>query len=294
MRLMLGLTALCLLAVLATASVAQDDALGTPNLKSPNALAKNDFRTTIDWRYWDGSNDTFTGTAEYGLLNKLTIGAGYVDFDNAGVPPILGAVRASDLSGPAVWAKWVGRPVDPTIPQWGWSIVPGVEILDMQGTNTAIGASAGDTETVFTLEVPIGIPDGSVLWMIDPKLAVFPGTAPVTGPIGIGLPASVDSFGTVVGLGLGVTAPLGPGKNWKVYGDVTPILCGDNAIDNTTNTPTIQLPWTLGVRRHVNLASNSCVVDAFLTNCSGGTTATSLIATPDGSVGYGVRASVTW
>jgi hypothetical protein len=293
MRLMLGLTALCLLVVLATAAVAQDAALGTPNLKSPNALTKSDFRATIDWRYWDGSNDTLTGTVEYGLMEKLSLGAGYVDFANEGVAPIGGAVRASDLSGPAVWAKWVGRPVDAENDQWGWSIVPGVEILDIEGTNTAIGASAGDTETVFTLEVPIGIPDGDVLWMVDPKLAVFPDTEPVTGPIGIGLPATVDSFGTVVGLGLGVVAPIGTGGHWHVYGDVTPILTGDNSIDPATNGLTIQLPWTAGFRRSVGLGKES-YVDVFATNCSGGTTASSLIATPDGTVGYGVRASVTW
>jgi len=293
MRLMLGLTALCLLVVLATVGVAQDAALGTPNLKSPNALPNSDFRATIDWRYWDGSNDTFTGAVEYGLSDRLNLGAAYVSFSNAGEPLIGGALRASDLQGPAVWLKWVGRPVDAEKGQWGWSVVPGIEILDMQGTNTAIGASAGDTETVFTLEAPVGIPDGDVLWMIDPKLAVFPDTAPVTGPPGVQLPAAIDSFGTVVGLGLGVVAPIGTGGNWHVYGDVTPILTGDNAIDAATNTPSIQLPWTAGFRRHLDLAKDT-YVDVFVTNCSGGTTASSLIATPDRSVGFGARASFTW
>jgi len=290
---MLGLTALCLLVVLAAGVAAQDAALGTPNLKSPNALANDDFRATIDGRDWDGSNDTITGTVEYGLSDRLNLGVGYVDFANEGEALIAGALRASDLSGPAVWAKWVGRPVDAENDRWGWSVVPGLEILDIQGTNTVIGASAGDTETVFTLEVPIGIPDGDVLWIVNPKLAVFPDTEPVTGPIGIALPAAVDSFGTVVGLGLGVVAPIGTGGNWHVYGDVTPILTGDNSIDDVTNTPGIQLPWTVGFRRHVDVAKDS-YVDLFVTNCAGGTTASSLIATPDRSVGYGVRASVTW
>lgn len=293
MRLTLGLTALGLLVVLAATAVAQDAALGTPNLKSPNTLADDDFRATIDWRYWDGSNDTFTGTVEYGLSDRLSLGVGYVTFANAGEAPIAGAVRASDLDGPAVWAKWVGRPVDTENGKWGWSVVPGLEILDIEGTNTAIGASAGDTETVFTLEVPIGIPDGDVLWMVNPKMAVFPDTEPVTGPIGITLPAEVDSFGTVVGLGLGVVAPIGTKGKWHVYGDVTPILAGDNSIDDATNTPGIQLPWTAGFRRSVDWGKDS-YVDVFVTNCAGGTTASSLIATPDRSVGYGIRASFTW
>jgi hypothetical protein len=283
---------ICALGVLAVGAVsAQDAALGTPNLKSPNAVGDSDFRAAIDWRYWDGSNDTFTGSVEYGLTDRLDLGAAYVSFDNVGEAPLGSAVRASSLKGPAIWVKYVGREVEDN--QWGWSVVPGVEFLDMQGTNTVTGASAGDDESVFTLEVPIGIPDGDVLWMISPKLAAFPDTAPVTGPIGISLPAEIDSFGTVVGLGLGVVAPIGTGGHWHVYGDVTPILAGDNSIDPATNGLTAQLPWTAGFRRQVDVAEDA-YVDLFVTNCSGGTTATSLIAAPDRSVGWGVRASLTW
>ncbi len=283
---------ICALGVLTVGAVsAQDAALGTPNLKSPNAVGDSDFRATIDWRYWDGSNDTLTASVEYGLTDRLDLGAAYVTFDNAGEDPLGGVVRASDLSGPAVWVKYVGREVEGN--RWGWSVVPGVEFLDMEGTNTATGMSAGDQETVFTLEVPIGIPDGDVLWLVDPKLAVFPDTAPVSGPVGVPLPAEIDSFGTVVGLGLGVVAPIGTGGHWKVYGDVTPILAGDNSLDDATNDLTIQLPWTVGVRRQTHLAEDS-YVDLFVTNCAGGTTATSLIAAPNQSVGWGARASFVW
>jgi hypothetical protein len=273
------------------AAVAQDAALGTPNLESPNALGDGELRTTIDWRYWDGSNDTFSFLAEYGLTDRIDLGAGYVTFDNLGEPPIAGALRASDLSGPAVWARYVGRRVDGN--SWGWSVVPGVEFLDMEGANTAAGASAGDEETVFTLEVPIGIPDGDVLWIVDPKLAVFPDTAPVSGPGGYSLPAYIDTFGTVVGLGLGVVAPISENEKWSVFGDVTPILTGENSIDPDTNDLTVQLPFTVGLRRQLGIAERSHV-EVFVTNCAGATTATSLIAAPDQSIGWGARASFVW
>jgi hypothetical protein len=268
---------LCVLSVLAVGAVpAQDCGLGTPSLKSPNALGDEDFRATVDWRWWDGSNDTFAFLAEYGVTDRLDLGAGYVTFDNLGEPPIAGALRASDLHGPAVWLKYVGREVEGN--RWGWSVAPGVEFLTMEGTNTAIGATAGGDETVFSLEVPIGIPDGDVLWMVTPKLATFPDTAPVTGPIGIQLPAEIDSFGTVVGLGLGVVAPIGT---------------GDNSIDPDTNDPTVQLLFGAGARRALHVADES-YLDLFVTNASGPTTATSLIAAPDQSVGFGARVSVCW
>ena len=289
MRHVVFVLALCVLAVGAVS--AQDAAPGTPNQKSPNALGDSDFRATIDWRYWDGGNDTFSFLAEYGLTDRLDIGAAYVTFDNLGDPPIAGAWRASELSGPAIWVKYVGREVEGN--RWGWSVAPGVEFLDMQGTNPSIGASAGDQETVFTLEVPIGIPDGDVLWLVNPKLADFPDSAPVSGPIGVPLPASIDSFGTVVGLGLGIVAPISENEKWSIYGDVTPILSGDNSIDKDTNDLTAQLPFTVGVRKQLNVAEES-YLDLFVTNCSGATTATSLIAAPDQSIGWGARASFTW
>ncbi|MBM3497336.1 MAG: hypothetical protein FJX74_01575 [Armatimonadetes bacterium] len=289
MRHVVLVLALCALA--AGVASSQDAALGIPNQKSPNALGDGDIRATIDWRYWDGGNDTFSFLGEYGLTDRLDIGVAYVTFDNAGEPPIAGALRASDLSGPAVWVKYVGREVEGN--SWGWTVVPGVEFLDMEGTNTAIGASAGDQETVFTLEVPIGIPDGDILWLVNPKLAAFPDTAPVRGPVGVQLPATIDSFGTIVGLGLGVIAPISENEKWTVYGDVTPILAGDNSIDDSTNGLAVQLPFTAGVRRQLGWGAESSL-DVFVTNCAGATTATSLIAAPDRSVGWGVRASATW
>jgi hypothetical protein len=290
-RSVLGPLALCLLVAAIGAVAAQDGGVVTPNLKSPNAIADNDFRFSIDWRYWNGGNDTFTALGEYGITDRLSVGVNYVTFDNLGKPPIAGALRASSLEGPGGWLKYVGREAEGNT--FGWAVVPGVEYLDLNGTNTALGTSAGGKETVFTLEVPIGIPDGDALWTIDPKLAVFPDTEPVTGPDRVAQLAEVDSFGTVLGLGLGVVAPLGPGGNWWVYGDVTPILSGDNSIGKATNALTIQLPWTFGVRRQVDLGEE-CYVDLFATNASGGTTATSLIAAPDRSVGFGARASILW
>jgi hypothetical protein len=288
---MLGPLTLCLLVVAIGAVAAQDGGVVTPNLKSPNAIADSGFRFSVDWRYWDGGNDTFTATGEYGITDRLSVGASYVTFDNVGEPAVGGAVRASSLKGPGLWLKYVGQEVEGNT--YGWAIAPGVEYLKLNGTNTALGASAGGKESIFTLEVPIGIPNGDALWTINPKLAVFPDTEPVTGPIGVSLPAEVDSYGTVLGLGLGVVAPLGPGGNWWVYGDVTPILSGDNSIDEDTNRLTMQLPWTFGVRRQVDLGEE-CYVDLFATNASGGTTATSLIAAPGRSVGFGARASILW
>jgi hypothetical protein len=219
----------------------------------------------------------------------------YVRFDNVGRPPIAGALRASEVDGPGVWLKYVVRDTEPG--SWGAAVIPGVEFLDIFGTNQAIDATAGDQETVFTLECPIGIPTGDALWIIDPKLATFPSTAPVFAgpgtPVGMVLPAEIDSFGTVFGVGLGGIAPLGPTGRWWVYANVTPILAGDNAIDAATNDPTIQLPWTAGIRWDADV-DESLSVDVFATTAAGGTTATSLLAAPDKTVAIGARAVWAW
>jgi hypothetical protein len=287
----MGVTALCLLALAIGPIAAQDAALGTANLASPNVLPGGDVRVSVDWRYWESGNDTVTGAIDYGITDTLQIGVTYANFDNVGQPPIAGALRASDLEGYGGTVTWQAKPVEPG--SWGVAIAPGVEYLDMLGTNLAIGANAGDEETVFTAEVPFGIPDGDALWIINPKVAVFPDDAPTSQPIGppVAIPQTIESFGTVVGIGLGIVAPLGSTGDWWVHGDATPIIAGDNTIHEVTNDLHRVLPWSFGVRWDTGLTDNS-YLDVVITNAAGGTTATSLIAAPDRSVSVGGKLSV--
>ncbi len=292
MRHALGLTALCLVALLAAPLVAQDSALGTTGLASPNALDNGDVRVEIDWRYWERGNDTISGLIAYGISDRLDVGVTYVDFDNTGLPVVGGAPRRSELDGPGIHLKYVGRPVREG--SWGWTVIPGVEILDMSGTNLPIGAFAADEETVFTLEVPIGIDAGDALVIISPKIADYPGTQMTGGPVGIILPATVKHFDTIFGIGCGIVAPLGSTGDWWIHGDVTPILAGDNSINEKTNMVRTQVPWSLGVRWEATFLTDESFIDFFITNTAGPTTATSLLGAPDGSVAFGGSASVEW
>lgn len=279
MRQTTSLWVLCLVVLTIAPTFAQDAGIGTGLLTSPNALGKGATRIELDWRHFDGGNNTIGGAVEYGLSDRLDIGVSYVDFGNTSL--IAGVARNSSLDGPGVRVRWVGREVEEG--SFGWALIPGVEFLDM--SSRVGGTVAGADEQALTLEVPIGIPDGDALWIVAPRLVDYPDfmTASIGPPI--------RHFGTIVGLGLGIVAPIG-GSDWSVWGDMTPIIEGENSVDPTTGLPAVQLPWSIGVRWAGDLLTDDTNISIYATNTSGATPATSIIATPGSDLGFGAAVSV--
>ena len=97
---------------------------------------------------------------------------------------------------------------------------------------------------------------------------------------------TIAGFGDVIAVGIGV---LHEAEEFSVVGDLVLVVDGDNSIDEVTNLPTDELVWSAGGSWHGE--ESSVRVDLFVTNAAGPTGASSIIATPDQSVGVGLRVS---
>lgn len=275
--------ALAFVVVVLSAALAQTP---TPNLTSAYVWdGRRDFVWDADSRFWEGG-DNFTWYVGFRgrVTDRAEARVGFVAFDNLGDEPIGGvggstsALRASNYKALCVQFKArLGRCERPAV-----ALVFGADFRTsgVRGTNSSSGAFAWEKDAIFTLAVPLqwGTDADRTVWLLQPKVAWFDRR------LATSVGGTIPGFGTVVGMGGGVVHRLG--EDWWFVADVTAILDGDNSIDDLTNMVEDQVVWAAGVRWQ---PTDGTTIEAFATDATGPTGATSLIAAPDGSVGFGLR-----
>ena len=264
---------LVMMCVVTRAAFAQ---MGTPNLAPATPWQTDDVEAAIEARVWEGDgNQTFTISLRGQTDDNADAQISYFTMDTMGEDPISGVVRRSDLGLLGFAFTWALADGGTRI-----AIRPGFEFVvkGALGTNTVTGHSAAWNDPILTLAVPVewDLSEDTTI-LLQPKAALFESRARTS------YGTSIESFGTVIGIGAGVIHDM---DGWQLFGDATAIVEGDNSIDENTNAVTDELVFSGGVRWE---ASSDWTVDVFATNAAGPTSATSLIATPGQSMGVGVR-----
>lgn len=253
---------------------------GTPNLSSAVPWQAEKSQVTGEVRLFEGSGNatvaiSLRGAVEEGMDAELC----YFTMDTEGEGAINNAVRRSEMDLVVVNLKWAVSGGSPKV-----AVQPGLEMPRSAptGTNAATGGFAAQRAVIPTLSVPMewGDPAGLLL-ILQPKAAWFKSNIPdSTGGI-------TEGFGHVLALGVGVVYNAGA---FRLIGDATTVLSGDNSIDEATNNVTDDLVWSAGASVDAG-GRYDLTISVFATNAFGPTPATSLLATPDQSIGTGVCVS---
>lgn len=258
---------------------------GTPNLKP----AKTWQGPTV----WQGEARTFRGGGNTiwslgmrGEVNRKTeADVSFLAWSTEGRDPIGGsgtsmsAVRASKLNLITVGVK---RRISGAGARHTVSLFPALEIATSGpvGTNMQTGGYAQEKRAIPSVGLPICWKRGATRWILEPKVAWFDSSMPDS------VGGVTQGFGRVIGIGLGVVTPIDAHDDF--IADVLVVVDGDNTLDENTNLPDTELVWSAGIR-WTHGGEKPTVIDLFVTNSAGPTTATSLIGAPDNSRGLGVR-----
>jgi hypothetical protein len=255
--------------------------VGTWNIPSASAWDNDDAESFVEGRWWDGDNTTWGAFVRGQFDDNGEAIVGYFDWDALGEDPINGAVRRTDYSAVVVDLKCELTDGSPVI-----SLRAGADLEgdDGRGQNTAMGGSAFTTGTipVFSLPIEFGNPAGTLL-ILEPKVIFFDTQMPTN----VGPP--IEGFGTTIMIGGGVRYPIS--GSLTAIADAAYPVNDSNSIDDTTNEVTEELVWSAGVSADLG---GDWTGDVFATTAAGPTPATSSIATPDQSVGVGVRVGKSW
>lgn len=132
---------------------------------------------------------------------------------------------------------------------------------------------------VPALELPFTFKDGDerLAFTFAPKVAFFPSDNALFVPLN---PGTNGSFGTTLGVGLGVAYKISP--RIMVRADATPILTGNNTVNFISGLPSREIPFNLGVRYLVNPRLS---LDIFVTNAYANSGAASLVTSSNTGVG---------
>ncbi|GEM_PF-4749828 len=254
-------------------------ALGTPNLPGVEPQGKGSTSVWGEARVWEGDNWTFAAGVRANVGEDSDVELTIFNLDTSGEDAINGAVRDSEATLIGLNYRWVAFRNE----RVSLAVIPGAEfpIDDMEGTNTAIPATAmsGDLIPLISLPVEHVLADGTILRVV-PRYVGFDDNPELANG------TTIEGFGDVIGLGFGLRRQI---EEFAVMGDVTVILDGNNSIDENTNEPTDEFVWSAGGSWQG--VDSPVRVDLFVTNAAGPTGASSIIATPDQSVGIGLRVS---
>lgn len=265
------------IAVLAAFGPAAADDLSTANL--PTALPWQSPQVLVsgEARLWEG-NQTWAARARTRAGQDMDAELTLFTMSIRGEDAIAGAVRDSDATLVGANFKWLAWQNDAvTI-----SVIPGVEVPigDMEGTNTALLATALSDELIPVFSVPATYQAGD-----DTSLTL------AVRYVGYDESPEVAGGGTITGFG--DTLALGGAvyrreRDYALWADLQMVLIGANTIDEDTNAVTREMVWAIGGSWFTR---DGYKVDVFATTAAGPTAATSLIGAPDGSVAFGIGAS---
>jgi len=272
-----------LLAVIAAATVCMAvSADGTANLPGADPYQGPGTLGSVEARFFDTDNQTWALEVLWpvgrDLDEEIDYGFSLFYMDTSGEDPIAGTIRDSEAWLLGARMRWLAHRGD----GYTVAVIPGIEypLNDMEGTNTAIPLTATSDDLILTLSIPVQVqvaPRTNVLVM--PRYIGFD-EAPKVGD------GTIDGFGDVVAISAGVVHEI---EGFVLHADAQVVVEGQNSINESTNALEDDLAWSAGatwVRDDGDLW-----IDLFATNVAGPTPATSIIATPDQSIGVGIRAT---
>lgn len=227
-------------------------------------------------RTWEGENWTYSAGARVAAGEESDVELTLFHMDTDSGDPIGTEVVESQATLLGLNYRWLAYESDAlTI-----SVIPGAEypLDDMEGNREG---SAISDELIPTVSVPFEfVNKNGTIFRVVPRYVGFDETPSVAAD------TTIDGFGDVFALAGGVVHPM---DQFSLSGDLALILEGDNSIDENTNEPTDEFIWAAGGSWQKQ--EDDLRVDLFVTNAIGPTAATSLISTPDQSVGVGLRVS---
>ncbi len=255
------------------------ESYGTPNLPCATAWAAEEMYGWVEGRFFDGDNYPLAAGLRAAVGESSEAQLTLWTMDTSGKDPISGVVRQSEGTLLGLNYKWLAHKTERVTV----SVMPGFDypIQDLEATNTNTGDTASSDELIPVVSVPIEWQgrDG-VSYRVVPRYVGF------DNKLDNSAGDAIDGFGDCIALGAGV---LYEDVEYSLMADVQVPISGDNAIDDATNTPTDEVVWSAGGAWHG--ADSDVRIEATLTNAFGPTGATSLMATPDQSVGVGIRVS---
>jgi len=255
---------------------------GTPNLGSAT-IQVQDARWFAEGRIFDVDNDTqdWSDNTTFSLgfaspINEKTeFNLAVSSINNTGSAPINGSLRVSDRT---VLAPYVKR-VFSTDGSSTVALTIGADVALSQAKGSSTGGSAyqDDFTPAAKLQLEWG-KAGQVQWQLAAQVAFWDTF------VGTNTQAVIPGFGTVIAVGGGVCVPMG--AKLTLVGDVMGIVDGDNAVNSATGALDNELIWSAGGNWLLG-GPNSAAIKIFASNAMGPTAATSVIGTPDNSVGFG-------
>lgn len=258
---------------------------GTPNLGTAQ-VGQTDSRWFAEERVFSTSsgqgwleNGSFAVGFEAPMDEKTGFGLMYCKSSGAGKDAIKGVVRRSTMK---VLAPVVKRRITGADSKTVASLSLGIDLALDRGTgqNTVSGDVAYQKDVIpaAKLQVEFGQP-GKVNWQLAAQAAWWGGSCRTSSG------GTVPGFGSVVGLGGGISVPFN--KKLTLVGDAMAIVSGSNTLSKSTNRPNSEVVWSAGGDWKFGDSSNTCL-SVYASNAIAPTMATSLIAAVDGSVALGV------
>ncbi|MGD9495535.1 MAG: hypothetical protein AB7Y46_04395, partial [Armatimonadota bacterium] len=211
------------------------EGLGTANLLDAEPWTQESTLVSGEIRAWSSDNLTYAvrGLSRVGVDLDAEFTAFYMDI--RGEDPIAGAVRDSEGLLLGLNLKWLAHQDE----KLTVAVIPGVEypLDELQGTNTALSASALSDDLIPVLSVPIlwRSEEGLVVSVV-PRYVGFD-EAPDTGAF------TIEGFGDTVALGAGA---LYRRDRYAAHADVQVVLEGHNVIDPATNDVDRDNDWSAG------------------------------------------------
>jgi hypothetical protein len=256
---------------------------GTPNLGTAR-ICQQDARWFVDARvfstssgqsWWDNTPVSVGFTSPIDEDTEFSLTGSYMS--NSGKDPIAGSIVTSRrvILGPYIkraFSKCAHGVVSLTI---GADVaLSRAKAYSMPG----LEAYQNDFTPAAKLQAEWGKP-GKTQWQLAAQVA-FWDTMCSTSAGG-----TIPGFGTVVGLGGGVSVPIG-GK-LTLVADAMGIVGGKNTLNISTDTLANEWVWSAGGNWLFGGAYDTCL-SVYATNAMGPTPGSSLIAAPDNSVALGL------
>ncbi|MGI5817172.1 MAG: hypothetical protein ACOX9R_03625 [Armatimonadota bacterium] len=252
---------------------------GTPNMQPAEPWAGDSPLVWGEVRTWKADNWTWAAGARAGVGNDMDAELTFFHMDTSGEDPIAGVVRDSEATLVGLNFKWVAHRGEKLLV----SVIPGAEfpIGDTKGRNPALPATAVSDEIIPVISVPVEYtcPRGTLV-RVTPRYIGFDASPELADG------STIDGFGNVLALAFGATHDFG---QYSAMADGAVVISKYNSINKNTNRPTDEFVWSVGGSWHPT--DRPVRVDLFVTNAAGPTAASSIIATPDQSIGVGLRVS---
>lgn len=251
----------------------------TPNLPCAEPWTDDSTLAWGDVRTWEFDNWTYAAGARANVGEDMDAELTIFHMDTSGEDPIDGAVRDSEATLLGLNFKWVAHRSDTMTV----SVIPGAEfpLGDMEGTNTAIPATATSDDIIPVIAVPLEFTAQSgTIFRLVPRYVGFDDRPQLADG------STINGFGDVIAVGAAAVHNFG---EYSVMADGALVMDGDNSIDEDTGAPTDEFVWSAGGAWHPR--DKGFRAELFVTNAAGPTAASSIIATPDQSIGVGLRIS---